>query len=78
MISKTAPVSVLAHNRGKWSEKFSAVEIIVDHIYLLPLPLSPSNTLSELTTMTTTIASGTSTPTTTPVQKARLTAIDLD
>ena len=79
MISKTAPVSVLAHNRGKWSEKFSAVEIIVDHIYLMPMPLSPSDTLSELTTMTTTgIASGTSTPTTTPVKKARLTAIDLD
>ena len=69
---------VLGHNRGKWSDKFSAVEIIVDHIYLLPLPLTPSDTLSESTTMTTTIASGTSTPTTTPVKKARLTSIDLD
>ena len=69
---------VLGHNRGKWSDKFSAVEIIVDHIYLLPLPLTPSNTLSESTTMTTTVASGTSTPTTTPVKKARLTSIDLD
>ena len=69
---------VLGHNRGKWSDKFSAVEIIVDHIYLLPLPLTPSNTLSVSTTMTTTVASGTSTPTTTPVKKARLTSIDLD
>ena len=69
---------ILAHNRGKWSDKFSAVEIIVDHIYFLPLPLTPSNTLSELTTMATTVVSGTSTPTTTPVKKARLTAIDLD
>jgi hypothetical protein len=69
---------VLGHNRGKWSDKFSAVEIVVDHIYLLPLPLTPSNTLSKSTTMTTTVASGTSTPTTTPVKKARLTSIDLD
>jgi hypothetical protein len=69
---------VLGHNRGKWSDKFSAVEIIVDHIYLLPLPLTPSNTLSVSTTMTTTVASGTSTPTTTPVKKARITSIDLD
>jgi hypothetical protein len=69
---------ILGHNRGKWSDKFSAVEIIVDHIYLLPLPLTPSNTLSESTTMTTTVASGTSTPTTTPVKKARVTSIDLD
>jgi hypothetical protein len=69
---------VLGHNRGKWSDKFSAVEIIVDHIYLLPLPLTPSNTLSVSTTMTTTVASGTSTPTTTPVKKARVTSIDLD
>ena len=38
---------VLGHNRGKCSDKFSAVEIIVDHIYLMPLPLSPSDTLSE-------------------------------
>jgi hypothetical protein len=69
---------VLGHNRGKWSDKFSAVEIIVDHIYLLPLPLTPSNTLSETTTITTTVASGTSTPTTTPVKKARVTSIELD
>ena len=69
---------ILGHNRGKWSDKFSAVEIIVDHIYLMPLPLTPSDTLSELTTMTTTIATGTSTPTATPVKKARLTSIDLD
>jgi hypothetical protein len=27
---------ILGHNRGKWSDKFSAVEIIVDHIYLMP------------------------------------------
>jgi len=69
---------VLGHNRGKWSDKFSAVEIIVDHIYLLPVPLTPSDTLSVSTTMTTTVASGTSTPTATPVKKARLTSIDLD
>ena len=66
---------VLGHNRGTWSDRFSAVEIIVDHIYLLPLPLSPSDALSELTTMTTTVASGTSAPTATPVKKARLTSI---
>ena len=39
--------SSVIHYRGNWSEKFSAVEIIVDHIYLMPLPLSPSDTLSE-------------------------------
>ena len=71
---------VLGHNRGKWSDKFSAVEIIVDHIYLMPTMLRPSNTLSELTTIATTTASGTrtSTPATTPVKKARLTSINLD
>jgi hypothetical protein len=69
---------ILGHNRGKWSDKFSAVEITVDHIHLMPLLLTPSDTLSELTTMTTTIASGTSTPTATPVKKARLTSINLD
>jgi hypothetical protein len=37
---------ILGHNRGKWSDKFSAVKIIVDHIYLMPLPLTPSDTLS--------------------------------
>jgi hypothetical protein len=81
MISKTAAAAfVLAHNKGKWSNKFSAVEIIVDHIYLMPRPLRPSNTLSELTTIATTAASGTrtSTPAATPVKKARLTSINLD
>jgi len=81
MMSKTALVrlsSLTIAASGPLSDKFSAVEIIVVHIYFLPLPLTPSNTLSELTTMATTVASGTSTPTTTPVKKARLTAIDLD
>ena len=45
---------ILAHNKGKWSDKFSAVEIIVDHVYILPTPLRPENTLSESTTITTT------------------------
>ena len=26
---------VLGHNKGKWSNKFSAVEIIIDHIYIM-------------------------------------------
>ncbi len=42
---------ILAHNKGKWSDKFSAVEIIVDHVYILPTPLRPENTLSESTTI---------------------------
>ena len=69
---------ILAHNKGKWSDKFSAVEIIVDHVYILPTPLRPENTLSESTTITTTTNSASSTPTTTPVKKARLTSINLD
>jgi hypothetical protein len=69
---------VLAHNKGKWSSKFSAVEIIVDHIYLMPTPLRPSNARSEMTTIATTTASGTSTPAATPVKKARLTSINPD
>ena len=69
---------ILAHNKGKWSDKFSAVEIIVDHVYILPTPLRPANTLSESTTITTTTNSASSTPTTTPVKKARLMSINLD
>ena len=69
---------ILGHNKGKWSDKFSAVEIIVDHVYILPTPLRPENTLSESTTITTTTNSASSTPTTTPVKKARLTSINLD
>ena len=45
---------VLGHNKGKWSNKFSAVEIIIDHIYIMPTPLRPTNPLSEMTTITTT------------------------
>ena len=69
---------ILGHNKGKWSDKFSAVEIIVDHVYILPTPLRPENTLSESTTITTTTNSASSTPTTTPVKRARLTSINLD
>jgi hypothetical protein len=69
---------VLAHNKGKWSNKFSAVEIIIDHIYIMPTPLRPTNPLSEMTTITTTTDSASSTPTTTPIKKPRLTSIKLD
>ena len=69
---------VLGHNKGKWSNKFSAVEIIIDHIYIMPTPLRPTNALSEMTTMTTTTDSASSTPTTTPIKKPRLTSINLD
>jgi len=71
-------VFALGHNKGKWSNKFSAVEIIIDHMYLMPTPLRPTDKLSELTTITTTTDSASSTPTTTPVKKARLTSINLD
>ena len=77
--SKMAPLcSSLGHNKGKWSNKFSAVEIIIDHIYIMPTPLRPTNALSEMTTMTTTTDSASSTPTTTPIKKPRLTSINLD
>ena len=70
---------VLGHNKGKWSSnKFSAVEIIIDHIYIMPTPLRPTNPLSEMTTITTTTDSASSTPTTTPIKKPRLTSIKLD
>ena len=69
---------VLGHNKGKWSNKFSAVEIIIDHIYIMPTPLRPTNPLSEMTTNTTTTDSASSTPTTTPIKKPRLTSIKLD
>ena len=69
---------VLGHNKGKWSNKFSAVEIIIDHIYIMPTPLRPTNPLSEMTTITTTTDSASSTPTTTPIKKPRLTSIKLD
>ena len=69
---------VLGHNKGKWSNKFSAVEIIIDHIYIMPAPLRPTNPLSEMTTITTTTDSASSTPTTTPIKKPRLTSIKLD
>ena len=69
---------VLGHNKGKWSNKFSAVEIIMDHIYIIPTPLRPTNPLSEMTTITTTPDSAYSTPTTTPIKKPRLTSIKLD
>ena len=71
-------VFVLGHNKGKWSNKFSAVEIIIDHIYIMPTPLRPTNPLSEMTTITTTTDSASSTPTTTPIKKPRLTSIKLD
>ena len=70
-------VFVLAHNKGKWSDKYCAVEIIVDHLCVMPTPLRPSTVLSETSAITTTVDSGTSTPTTTPVKKPCLTSIDL-
>ena len=70
-------VFVLAHNKGKWSDKYCAVEIIVDHLYVMPTPLRPSTVVSETSAITTTVDSDTSTPTTTPVKKPRLTSIDL-
>ena len=73
LIQDGTVVFVLAHNKGKWSDKFSAVEIVIDHMYLMPTPLRPTNTLSEVPT-----DSASSTPTTTPNKKARLTSINLD
>jgi hypothetical protein len=70
-------VFVLAYNKGKWSDKYCAVEIIVDHLYVMPTPLRPSSVVSESSAITTTVESATSTPTTTPVKKPRLTSIDL-
>ena len=70
---------VLGHNKGKWPNKFSAVEIIIDHmIHIMPTPLRPTNLLSEMTTITTTTDSASSTPTTTTIKKPRLTSIKLE
>ena len=73
---------VLAHNEGKWSEKYSAVEIVVDHVYLLPTPLPPVPQAPLQPSINVTVAtastSSSSTPTTTPVKKPRLTEIILD
>ena len=73
---------VLAHDQGKWSDKYSAVEIVVDHVYLLPTPLLPAPPLHWQPSITVTVAtastSSSSTPTTTPVKKPRLTEIILD
>ena len=69
---------VLGHNKGKWSNRFSAVEIIIHHIYIMPTPLRPTNPLSEMTTIITTTDAASSTPTTTPIKKPLLTSIKLD
>jgi hypothetical protein len=50
-------VFVLAHNKGKWSDKYRAVEIIVDHLYVMPTPLRPSTVVSETSAITTTVDS---------------------
>jgi hypothetical protein len=71
---------VIVHNTGKWSDKYSAVELVVDHAYLLPTPLLPAPPLqpSINVTVATASTSSSSTPTTTPVKKPRLTEIILD
>ena len=71
---------VIVHNTGKWSDKYSAVELVVDHGYLLPTPLLPAPPLqpSINVTVATASTSSSSTPTTTPVKKPRLTEIILD
>jgi hypothetical protein len=71
---------VIVHDTGKWSDKYSAVEIAVDHVYLLPTPLLPAPPLqpSINVTVATASTSSSSTPTTTPVKKPRLTEIILD
>ena len=71
---------VIVHNTGKWSDKYSAVELVVDHVYLLPTPLLPGPPLQPPinVTVATASTSSSSTPTTTPVKKPRLTEIILD
>ena len=69
---------LLARNEGKWSDKYSAVEIVVDHVYLLPTPLLPAPPLQPSVSVATASTSSSSTPTTTPVKKPRLTEIILD
>ena len=71
---------VIVHDTGKWSDKYSAVEVVVDHVYLLPTPLLPAPPLqpSINVTVATASTSSSSTPTTTPVKKPRLTEIILD
>ena len=69
---------VLARDEGKWSDKYSAVEIVVDHVYLLPTPLLPAPPLQPSVSVATASTSSSSTPTTTPVKKPRLTEIILD
>ena len=56
----------------------NCVDVPIDWLYIWHSCVYPRSQSRQVATMTTTVASGTSTPTTNPVKKARLTAIDLD
>ena len=61
---------VIVHNTGKWSDKYSAVELAVDHVYLLPTPLLPAPPLQPSINVTVATASTSSSSTPTRVHMA--------
>jgi hypothetical protein len=63
---------VLAHFDGKWGPKYCAVEIAIDHLYILPV--SAPQVYAAAST------SSTSTPSSTPTKQlnTRLTEINFD